>query len=56
MQKQINVFLSGEDLEMYEQIRKSIMDNKLRIKDPEIVRMCIRYYYEQEIAKGPTES
>ncbi len=50
MQKQINVFLSGEDLEMYEKIRQSILNNKLKIKDPEIVRMCIRHYYEHEIA------
>ena len=51
MRKQVNVGLGGNDLEKFYTIKRSVISENLDIKNSEIFRMCLRYYYEHEIKK-----
>lgn len=50
MRIQFNVSLIGDDLEKYQAIKDSVSSPIFKAKDPEVIRMCLRFYYDTIIA------
>ena len=44
--KQIMVSLSGEDLEMFQKIKKFYSDRRIKPSDSEIMKMSLREYFD----------